>query len=599
MRLHLTLALITIITLVVTLRAARRHHFTFTEVDQMAQKLVAAKYVAPPNALPPQLQKLTPEQDEGIYWKDTYRLWRKKGLPFQIDFYHLLNSGPQPHIALDINTVDLKGSHYLAYSPTFFNFLNLTTKPPTPMVFNPPLSNKIGYAGFYIRYPDIGIGSNPSSLDGFFSVLGSDYFRVIAKDQVYGLSSRGVALNTTVPGKTEEFPLFTEWWLQEPAPNATELVLDALLEGPSVSGAYEFKIRPGGVTSVDVHASLYFRQAVDRVGIAPFSSMYLYGENAKDHFNDSVHPEIHDSDGALIQNNKDEWLWQPLSQSDDRGTGAKGYQLQTYSFPEENPKGFGLLQRDRDFSHYQDLAMKYNVRPSAWVMPHGDWGKGEVTLIELPSNDFNTDNVILFWHPAQEIKAGDHLDLSYTIDFYMNDAQRPPLAYCKQTLVNCPAPPPPPPPPAPTAPAPPLPANVPPVKPGTQETAKAPNTPPATAKVTTNAPASSGPMGPPAPVKRTGPPMPIGTVPVQFLVDFAGNGIENIPANQPPDLDLTYDPPGTYLREKSVEKNSYDNSWRVTFTIIPLKHLTPTLLRCRLLHDNKPLTETWSYTWRQ
>jgi glucans biosynthesis protein len=576
MRLHLTFALITALALVITLHAGAGHPFAFAQVEEMAKKRAAEKYVALPDVLPPPLKKLTPQQDAGIFWKDTYRLWRKKGLPFQVDFYPQLNSNPQPHVAPQINTVDRKGPHRLAYSPTFFNFLNVTTNPPTPLVFSPPLPSDLGYAGFYVRYPAMGIGSNTNSLDGFFSALGGSYFRVLAKEQVYGLSARGLAIDTGIDGKVEEFPEFTDWWLREPGPNATVLVLDALLDSPSVSGAYEFTIRPGGVTSVDIHASLFFRQKVDRLGVAPFSSMYLFGENAKNHFGDNVHPEIHDSDGVLLHTGADEWMWRPLAQSNDPNAGPiKGYQLQLYDFLDMNPKGFGLIQRDRDFQHYQDLQMKYNVRPSAWVTPHGDWGKGAVQLIQRPSNDFNTDNVVLLWHPQEAVKAGDHLDLNYTIDFYMNDATRPPLAYCRQTLVNCPAPPPPAPPP--------------------------PNAPVAVTSKTTGstAPAAQVKASTPAPPVPAVPAPPTGTVPVQFLVDFMGNGIEGIPANQPPDLDLGYAPPGTYLREKNVEKNGYDNSWRVTFTIIPVKHFLPTELHCRLLRDGKPITETWSYTWHQ
>jgi glucans biosynthesis protein len=583
MRLHLTLALITIIALVITLHAEKKHRFTFAQVEQMAERRAVAKYVPLPDVLPPQLKKLTPQQDAGIFWKDTYRLWRKQGLPFQVDFYHQLNSNPLPHIAPEINTVDRKGSHPWLYSPRFFNFLDLTVKPPVPLNFNPPLPANSGYAGFYVRYPDMGIGSNANSLDGFFSVLGGSYFRVIAKEQVYGLSARGLALNTGIEGKAEEFPEFTDWWLREPeaGPNATTLVLDALLDSPSVSGAYEFTIHPGSVTSVDVHASLFFRLPVDRLGIAPFSSMYLFGENAKDHFNDNVHPEIHDSDGVLMHTGKDEWDWHPFQQTSF---------LQLYSFLDENPKGFGVIQRDRDFQHYEDLTNKYNVRPSAWVTPHGDWGKGKVELIQPNSKDVNTDNVAVFWWPDQPVKAGDHLDLNYTIDFYMNDAARPPLAYCKQTLINFPAPPPAPPPPTPTPAAKPA---VPPTPPAAKSNTPA-VTPPAAPTAKPAAPPTPVPTPPPAP-----PPIPPGVIPVQFLVDFMGNGIENTPPNQPPDLDLTCTPTGTTIRETKVEKNGYDNSWRVTFTIVPVKAHVPTDIRCRLMHNNKPITETWSYTWHQ
>jgi len=578
MRLHLTLALITVLALVLTLRSEKLHRFTFAQVDEMARKKAAAKYVPMPDVLTPQLKKLTPQQDAGIFWKDKYRLWRKKGLPFQVDFYHQLASNPAPHIAPQINTVDAKGSHPLAYSPSFFYFLDFTVKPPAPLEFNPPLPSNLGYAGFYIRYPNMGIGSNASSLDGFFSTLGGNYFRVIAKDQVYGLSARGLAINTGLTKKgakgdesAEEFPNFSEWWLNEPS-NNDEITLDALLDSPSVSAAYEFKIYPGAVTVVDVRASLYFRQAVERLGIAPFSSMFLFGENSKDHFGDEMHPEVHDSDGVLMRTGKDEWVWHPHQQTTF---------LQAYSYLDENPKGFGLLQRDRDFQHYQDLPNKYNVRPSAWVTPRDNWGKGKVELIQSNSSNVNTDNVAMFWWPDQPVKAGDHLDFHYTIDFYMNDAQRPPLAYCKQTLINFPAPAPAPPPPPKTL----LPVL----------TNAAPGA------IATTAPSTPAPTPPPSPAPPPPPPfqIPPGVTPVQFLVDFAGNGIENTPADQPPDADITCLPDGAMVRDIKREKNAYDNSWRVTFTVIPAKAHVPTDIRCRLLHNNKPVTETWSYTWHQ
>jgi glucans biosynthesis protein len=589
MRLHLTLALITALLLVITLRTRDQHRFTFAQVEKLAEQRAQTKYAPPPNALPPQLKNLKPAEEAQIFWKDTYRLWRKKGLPFQVDFYHISKafpSGPR------IYTVDRKGPHPLAYSPAFFNFGNLPIDPPPPAT--------LPYAGFYLRYPmPTATEPKPNILNGFFSVLGSNYIRVLARDQVYGLSARALAINTAVDGKPEEFPQFTDWWLNEPAPDANTLVLDAILDSPSVTGAYEFTIHPGSVTSVDIHASLFFRQPVSRLGIAPFSSMYLYGENAKNHFGDTVHPEIHDSDGVMMNNGKNEWIWRPLQQS---------AQLQLYNFADENPKGFGLIQRDRDFQHYQDLVARYNVRPIAWVTPHGDWGRGAVQLLQLPTNNTNTDNVVLFWRPDRQPKAGDRVDLDYTIDFYMNDATRPPLAYCRSTFINDPAPPPAPPPSG----SPPSPAE----------------------------PAS-------VPAKPASPSPPSGTTPVQFLVDFVGNGIENIAPNNPPDLELNSSPPGTVLRESRLEKNTYDNSWRATFTIIPLKHFVPTELQCRLMPhnsvnrlrdelgqvrsmidqarqakdaaklndlnnnilpqkekalsdaENQPLTETWTYTWHQ
>lgn len=556
MRLHIALALLTILALVITFRAGKRPRFTFANVQAMAQERAAEPYVPLPNLLPPQLKKLTPAQEQGVFWNDTYRLWRKKGLPFQVDFYPLANDAVT---APTINTVDSHGSHLLAYSNSFFR-INIP--------FDPPLPSDLGYGGFYIRYPYMAPHTEPKSpLDGFFSVKGASYFRVLAKGQIYGLSSRGLAINTVAENK-EEFPQFVQWWLYQPPRGASSMTLDALLDSPSVTGAYEFTLRPGGQTSVDIHATLFFRKNVAQLGIAPFSSMYFYGENAKNHFG-RFNPEIHDSDGVLMNTGRGEWTWRPLEQTTFR---------QVYNFADENPKGFGLIQRDRDFQHYQDLQMNYNLRPSAWVTPHGSWGKGSVQLIQLVTNNTDTDNVALFWHPDQAPKAGDRLDLNYTIDYYMNDANRPPLAYAIQTLINDPAPPPP--------------EQAPPVGPPLPPTSALPDAkkkPGAKAAAPTPTPTPV----PPAPAPAVS---PSGTTPVQFLVDFAGDGIEDIAPDQKPDLDLTCPAPNA-IRESSVEKNDYDKSWRVTFTLVPAKVNVPVELRLTLRRQGKPISETWTYTW--
>lgn len=534
MRLHIVLALLTALALYLTFHGGERPRFSFADVKALAQRRALDAWQPPADKLPPQLRKLTPAQELGIFWNDKYRLWRKKGLPFQVDFYPLSND---VHMPVAINTVDRHGANRLPYSTSFFRF---------NFPINPPLPGDLGYGGFYVRYSHMAPKSDPSSpLDGFFTVKGASYFRVLAKEQVFGLSSRGLAIGAISENK-EEFPRFVEWWLYEPAANAGAMTLDALLDSPSVSGAYEFTLRPGAQTSVDVRATLFFRKDVAQLGLAPFSSMYFYGENAKNHFG-NYHPEIHDSDGVLIHTGKDEWMWRPLEQETFR---------QTYNFLDENPRGFGLIQRDRNFQHYQDLGMNYNLRPSAWVTPHGSWGKGALQLVQLVTNNPNTDNVVLQWHPDHPLKAGDRLDLSYTIDYYMNDANRPPLAYAMQTLVNDPAPP----------------------------------SAPAAAPVL---------MGPPAPSAKTTPPKSASAGPdaVQFLVDFAGDGIESIAPDHRPDVDLVCAPSDARIREKSVQKNDYDKSWRATFTIIPAKVNVPVEIRCTLRDKGRPLTETWTYTW--
>ena len=537
MRLHIVLALLTALALFLTFRGAPRAKFTFAQVQEMAQQRAAAKFQPLPDVLPPALKKLTPQQELGVFWNDRFRLWRHAGLPFQVDFFPLSND---QHTSPAINTVDRHGARPLVYSNDYFHF---------DVPISPPLPPDMGYGGFYVRYPDMAPKSDPKSpLDGFFSVKGASYFRVLARGQVYGLSSRALAINAISEGQ-EEFPQFVAWWFYQPAPNADAMVLDALLDSPSLTGAYEFTLRPGAQTSVDVHATLYFRKAVAQLGLAPFSSMYLYGENAKNHFGNSSHPEIHDSDGVMMHSGQDEWAWRPLEQEPFK---------QIYNLFDENPRGFGLVQRDRDYAHYQDPAMDYNLRPSAFVTPHGNWGKGAVQIIQLVTNNTNTDNVVLQWHPDRVPQEGERLDVSYTIDFDMNDDGRPPLAYARQTLIDDPAPPPP------------------------------PVVPPKNF------------MGPPAPSSWKGKPVPKPAPdapnPVQFSIDFAGNGIENVAPDHKPAIDLLISS-NARLRESSVQKNDYDKSWRVTFAIVPAKVNVPVELRLRLKDGNRPLTETWTYTW--
>jgi len=547
MRLHIVLALLTALALYLTFRGTPHARFTFAQVQDLAQQRAAQKYQPLPDVLPPGLKKLTPQQELGVFWNDKYRLWRHVGLPFQVDFFPLSND---QHTSPAIYTVDRHGARPLVYSNDYFHF---------DVPISPPLPANVGYGGFYVRYPNMAPKSDPKSpLDGFFSVKGASYFRVLARGQVYGLSARALAINATNE-HDEEFPEFVAWWLHEPTPNASALVLDALLDSTSVTGAYEFTLRPGAQTSVDVHATLFFRRAVPLLGIAPFSSMYLYGENAKNHFGNTSHPEIHDSDGVLLHTGKDEWIWRPLEQEPFR---------QIYNLIDENPRGFGLLQRDRDSGHYQDPAMDYELRPSAWVTPHSGWGKGTVQINQLPTDNTNTDNVVMQWHPDAVPQAGSRLDLDYTIDYYMNDADRPPLAYARQTLIDDPAPPPPPPPAKPFV-GPPAPPNLP--KPKT--VAKAPAPPP------------------PAPPKPADTPNA-----VQFSIDFAGNGIENIAPDHKPAIDLTLSANAT-PRESSVQKNDYDKSWRAMFVICPQKANVPIELHLRLMDGNRALTETWSYTW--
>ena len=95
--------------------------------------------------------------------------------------------------------------------------------------------------------------------DELGAFLGASYFRLLGKDQRYGQSARGLALDCGEMDRPEEFPIFTDWWLGKPEPDANELTLYALLDTVSCTGAYQFILHPGETTRADVEAVLFFR----------------------------------------------------------------------------------------------------------------------------------------------------------------------------------------------------------------------------------------------------------------------------------------------------------------------------------------------------
>lgn len=282
----------------------------------------------------------------------------------------------------------------MTFSTDDFRFLNeLATKVPSGEIMP-------GVAGFRLHYPL----NRLDVMDELVAFLGASYFRALGAGSGYGLSARGLALNTA-SGSAEEFPRFSAFWIERPAPGAREAVVYAALESPSVTGAYRFAIHPGEETVMDVTARLYFRADVEQLGIAPLTSMYLYSERNR-HLFDDYRPQVHDSDGLRITRTEGDVLWRPLNNPPHL---AGAY------FAETSPRGFGLHQRDREFEHYQDSEAHYERRPSLEVEPVGDWGKGVVRLVEIPSDLEVNDNIVAFWVPEAKAKAGDAREFSYRL----------------------------------------------------------------------------------------------------------------------------------------------------------------------------------------
>jgi periplasmic glucans biosynthesis protein len=238
----------------------------------------------------------------------------------------------------------------------------------------------------------------------------------LGRNQTYGLSARGLAIDT---GSTsgEEFPYFTDFWLVKPEPTARTMTVYAVLDSPGIAGAYQFEIRPGTSTQVQVTAELYPRRQIGKLGIAPLTSMFLYGENSGVHRFDDFRPEVHDSDGLMTERGTGEWMWRPLVNPKD---------LRVNRFMDERPRGFALVQRDRDFNHYQDNEARYERRPSYRVEPLGNWGKGGVELVEIPSDEEIHDNIVAFWVPDAPVQPQKPMTFSYLLSAYTGTTQWPP-----------------------------------------------------------------------------------------------------------------------------------------------------------------------------
>lgn len=382
--------------------AARADSFSLEQVAARARELAAQPYRDRRKEVPDWMLvgKTTYDQWRDIRFRPAQALWRKEGLPFQVQFFH---PGLYYGHSVTINVVENGQVREIPFSTRLFDYGKND--------FAGRIPAGIGFAGFRVHYPL----KTPEYFDEVIVFLGASYFRAIGRDQLYGLSARGLAIDT-VSASGEEFPNFTEFWLVKPALEARQLIIYALLEGPSATGAYAFTVSPGEQTRVDVEARLYFRRKVERLGIAPLTSMFFFGENSRRCFDD-FRPEVHDSDGLLLHFDGGEWLWRPLENPAS---------IAVNSFQMHDPRGFGLLQRDRDFADHQDLETHAERRPSAWIVPRGDWGDGRIELIEIPTDTEKNDNIVSFWTPAVIPDPGEERSFAYSIYWYGDDPTRPP-----------------------------------------------------------------------------------------------------------------------------------------------------------------------------
>ena len=368
--------------------------FTPASVRQIASQLAQKPYRAPDQSLPDNLKELDYDQYRKIRYIPDKALWRNDGLPFQVQLFH---RGFMYSNRVDIFEVANGQAAPIRYSPGLFTFDDV--KPP-------PADADLGFAGFRIHAPM----NRPDYYDEVGVFLGASYFRAVAKGNVYGLSARGLAINTGEP-KGEEFPLFKTFWIERPQPKTNSIVVHALLDSKSAAAAYRFTIRPGTTTVYDVEMNLYPRVDMAEVGIAPMTSMFFFAANDRDGIDD-FRPAVHDSDGLYMRNGHDERLWRVLTNPNE---------LQVSSFSDTNPRNFGLIQRHRDFRAYQDLESHFENRPSLQVEPIGDWGNGQVRLFEIPTKSEIHDNIVSFWHPKDQLKAKGEYTFTYRLHWGSGD----------------------------------------------------------------------------------------------------------------------------------------------------------------------------------
>ena len=490
---------------------AQAQGFDFESVTRLARERAEKPYRPAGDKLPADLAKLNYDQVRDIRWRPDRALWRAEKLPFEAMFFHLGLYQKEPVL---INEVTPQGARHISYSRADFDYGKNQVKPEA--------WGDLGFAGFRLHNH-----LNSSAYkDELVVFQGASYFRALGKGQQYGLSARGLAIDTVggAPGQSEEFPRFTEFWLVRPDALSTQVTVYALLDSPRATGAYRFDIQPGAQTTTTVRSRIFVRpgaaKPIGTLGIAPLTSMFFFGENQPR--KEDFRPEVHDSDGLMIATGEGEWLWRPLQNPK---------QTLVTSFATRNPKGFGLMQRDRQWASYEDVEARYERRPSAWVRPLHDWGAGRVELVQLNTPDETHDNIVAYWVPAQMPAAGQPLEFAYELSWQGEEQQRPPGSWVTQSRRGMGY---------------------------TKETAAA--------------------------LRQQ----------AQFVVDFDGPALKALPADAAVKAVVSTDANGKVL-ENIVYRNPANDQWRMTVRVQRQKADRPIELRAFLQHDNNAVSETWTH----
>lgn len=479
--------------------------WTLDDVAALARQQAQVPFQPASPTLPTELANLDYDAYRDIRFNPENTLWRAEQLPFEANFFHVGKSGE----SVRINEITPEGMRAIAYNPAHFNFGKNQVSPQT--------WGNLGFGGVRI----FNALNSANYKDELVVFSGASYFRALGTGQRYGLSARGLAVDTA-GSSAEEFPRFTEFWLEKPSADATQITVYALMDSTRMTGAYRFDITPGAQTVMQVHARLFMRATdtpVATLGLAPLTSMFFFGES-QPRLGD-FRPEVHDSDGLMIATGDGEWLWRPLQNPTSP---------LTTSFSMNRLNGFGLMQRDRDFKSYEDTEARYELRPSAWVTPLGEWGAGRVELLQFATPDETHDNVAAYWVPATPPAPGQSLDLAYQIAWQGKDQQLPPNGWVTQS------------------------------RRGT-----------GFSKLGTDALNQQ----------------------IQFVIDFAGPALDALPEGAPVHAVASASANGR-ITESLAYKNPVTGAWRLTLRVQRINPALPIELRAFLQHHQQTLSETWT-----
>ena len=493
------------------LTAAQAHAWSLDDVAKLASQRTKTPFKEASHAVPDELSKMEYDNYRDIRFKPESTLWRADKLAYEANFFHVGRHGD----SVRVNEITPAGVKRVPYDPAKFDF--------GKNKLSPKSWGDLGYGGVR-AFSNL---NSPTYKDELIVFSGASYFRALGAGQLYGLSARGLAVDTAGAEK-EEFPRFTDFWLERPATEGAPLTVYALMDSEHMTGAYRFDVRPGEQTVTEVHARIFMRatdKPVTTLGLAPLTSMFFFGENQPRP--GDFRPEVHDSDGLMMATGDGEWLWRPLQNPTSP--------LVT-SFSMKSLKGFGLMQRDRDFKSYEDTEARYELRPSAWVTPLNDFGAGKVELLQFATPDETHDNVAAYWVPEKMPAPGQSLDLAYQIAWQGKNQQLPPNSWVTQSRRG------------------------------------------------------TGYSRPGADAQGQQ---------IQFVIDFAGPALDALPEDAKVEA-ITTASANARVVESLAYRNPATGTWRMTLRVERLKTANaaepaqPIELRAFLQHDNQTLSETWT-----